>query len=222
MNFKVLPSSFYEPSAKIVAKRLLGHFLLRRTKTGFAGGPIVETEAYLTDDPASHGFSGQTMRNRAMYGPPGRAYVYYIYGAHFCVNAVCKEEGKAEAVLIRAVEAEFDLEFMRANRSAANSLLLTNGPGKLCAALNITRELDGVDLCAETSPLIVAENPLLPSFRKKRGPILATLRIGITKAAHLPLRFCLMKSPFISRRVREPALPATVPPGLPRRERQGR
>src|SRR5208283_2767360 len=90
MNFAPLPQSFYEPSAKAAAPRLLGQWLIRRTADGFCGGPIVETEAYLANDPASHGFGGETARNRAMYGPPGRAYVYLIYGFHFCVNAVCR------------------------------------------------------------------------------------------------------------------------------------
>ena len=107
MKFVLLPQSFYEPSAEVVAPRLLGQWLIRKTPNGFCGGPIVETEAYLIDDPASHGFVGETVRNRVMYGPPGRAYVYLIYGAHFCVNADCQGVGRAEAVLIRAIEAEF-------------------------------------------------------------------------------------------------------------------
>ena len=158
-NFVPLPQSFYEPSAKAVAPRLLGQWLMRKTANGFCGGPIVETEAYLADDPASHGFGGETARNRAMYGPPGRAYVYLIYGFHFCVNAVCQRAGRAEAVLIRAIEAEYGEGLMRENRPVASPISLTNGPGKLCAALAIDRKLDGADLCDSQAELFVAANP---------------------------------------------------------------
>jgi DNA-3-methyladenine glycosylase len=213
MNFVPLPQSFYEPSAKVVAQRLLGQWLIRRTANGFCGGPIVETEAYLANDPASHGFIGETARNRAVYGPPGRAYVYFIYGAHFCVNVVCRRAGCAEAVLIRAIEAEFGEALMRGNRPAANSVALTNGPGKLCAALAIDRKFDGANLCDSLSNLFIAANPNLKRFRKERGPILTTTRIGITQAAHLRLRFYLGGSAFISRRVRQPLPQSTAPAG---------
>lgn len=211
MNFAPLPRSFYEPSAEVVAARLLGHWLIRRLPEGICGGPIVETEAYLVDDPASHGFGGETARNRAMYGPPGRAYVYLIYGFHHCVNAVCHEEGRAEAVLVRALEAEFGLELMRRHRPAPQVAGLTNGPGKLCAALAIDRRLDGVDLCDGQSPLFIAKNPGAARFRRSRGPAVISPRIGITRAAHLPLRFFLGGSAFISRRYS----PAVPPPSAP-------
>src|SRR6185436_20440621 len=97
-KFPLLPHSFYAPSAKAVAPELLGHFLLRKTRQGLVGGAIVETEAYLRDDPACHSFGGQSARNQSMFGPPGHAYVYLIYGYHFCVNAVCQPAGIAEAV----------------------------------------------------------------------------------------------------------------------------
>src|SRR5271155_5766050 len=122
MNFVALPQSFYEPSAQAVAPRLLGQWLIRRTANGFCGGPIVETEAYLTDDPASHGFAAETGRNRALYGPPGRAYVYLIYGSYFCFNTVCQRAGRAEGVLIRAIEAEYGEKWMHDNRPAADSV----------------------------------------------------------------------------------------------------
>jgi DNA-3-methyladenine glycosylase len=200
-KFSPLPRSFYAPSAAVVARRLLGHWLIRRTAAGFCGGPIVETEAYLQDDPASHGFAGETARNRAMYGPPGRAYIYFIYGNHFCVNAVCRGAGVAEAVLIRAVEAELGLEILRANRPGHADLGLTNGPGKLCAALGIKRELDGTDLCDAASPLFIARHPGVARFRRSRAPIVNTTRIGITRAADLPLRFALEGSPGLSARI---------------------
>ena len=193
----------------MVAPRLLGHWLIRNSPAGPCGGPIVEVEAYHEDDPASHAFGGETARNRAMYGPPGHAYVYLIYGFHFCVNAVCRPAGRAEAVLIRAIEAEVGHNVMRQNREAATSFALTNGPGKLCAALAIDRKLDGVDLCDTSAPLFIARNPHLARFRRQRGPVATSARIGITKAASLPLRFYLGGSPFISRRVRASAAPSS-------------
>jgi DNA-3-methyladenine glycosylase len=205
-NFSALPASFCAPSAKVVAPRLLGHFLVRNTPDGPCGGAIVETEAYLIGDPASHNAPGLTQRNRVMFGPPGHAYVYLIYGFHFCVNVVCRPVGVAEAVLIRAVEAGFGQEFMRARRTIHKEIdrdeELTNGPGKLCQAMDITRGLDGTDLCDSQSALFIAENPDLKKFRRGRGPMVTATRIGITKAAELPLRFYLGGSSFVSRRQR--------------------
>ena len=202
MTFAPLRRSFFQPSARWVAPRLLGHWLIRRLPEGLCGGPIVETEAYLADDPASHGYGGQTARNRAMFGPPGCAYVYLIYGFHFCVNAVCHRSGRAEAVLIRAVEAQFGLEVMRKNRPVPATIGLSNGPGKLCAALAIDRKIDGTDLCDPGAPLFIARNPQVARFHRQRGPMVIATRVGITRAARLPLRFFLDRSPFISRRVR--------------------
>jgi DNA-3-methyladenine glycosylase len=197
-----LRRSFFQPSARAVAPRLLGHWLIRRLPEGFCGGPIVETEAYLQDDPASHAYRGQTARNRVMFGPPGYAYVYLIYGFHFCVNAVCHRAGRAEAVLIRAVEAQFGVEAMRKNRPVPATIGISNGPGKLCAALAIDREIESADLCDAASPLFIARNPQVAHFRRQRGPIVIATRVGITRAAYLPLRFFLGGSPFISRQAR--------------------
>lgn len=198
-RFTPLPRSFYLPSARVVAPRLLGHLLIRNTPDGPCGGAIVETEAYLIGDPACHGAPGPTKRNRVMFGPPGHAYVYLIYGFHFCVNAVCCPEGKAEAILIRAIEVEFGEGQLRSRRTVGRVEQLTNGPGKLCEAMNITRRLDGTDLCDANAPLFIAENSALRKFRRSRGPVVTTTRIGITKAADLPLRFYLGRSVFVSR-----------------------
>jgi DNA-3-methyladenine glycosylase len=206
---KPLPPSFYEPSAAEVAPLLLGHWLVRQTPSGLCGGPIVEVEAYLENDPASHGFVGLTARNRVIYGPPGRAYVYFIYGVHFCVNAVCRRAGCAEAVLIRALEATKGLETMRQNRPAATTFALTNGPGKLCSALAIDSALNGVDLCDAASPLFIARNPRQAQFRLRRGPVASSVRIGISKAAGWPLRFYLSGSPFLSRPAPAGAAPSS-------------
>jgi DNA-3-methyladenine glycosylase len=194
-----LPRSFYEPSADLVARQLLGRWLIRRTKHGLAGGPIVETEAYVAGDPASHAFVGETSRNRVMWGPPGHAYVYLIYGFYFCVNAVCQPSGLAEAVLIRAIAPTIGREYMLDHRPVGNLHALTSGPGKLCTALHITRQLDGADLCDRRSPLFIAEHPDLDAFLTDSGPVVTTKRIGITKAADLPLRFVLEQSAFSSR-----------------------
>src|SRR5688572_17286349 len=151
-----LPASFYEPSAEFVAPKLLGHFLLRRTPEGtWAGGAIVESEAYLANDPACHGFRRETPRNRSMYGPPGRAYVYFIYGNYFCFNAVCARPGIAEAVLVRAIEPTFGEDWMRHNRPTSKTRELTSGPAKLCLALHIEREFDSTELCTLKSDLII-------------------------------------------------------------------
>jgi DNA-3-methyladenine glycosylase len=199
-SFRPLPRHFYEPSAKVVAPALLGHWLIRNTANGPCGGPIVETEAYLVGDPACHGAPGPTARNRVMFGAPGHGYVYLIYGYYFCMNAVCRPPGAAEAVLIRAVEAVLGEEFMRRRRPVNATRDLTNGPGKLCLAMDIDRSLNGVDLCDAKSPLFIARNPAVEKFRKERGPVMTGTRIGLTKAADLPLRFYLEGSAFVSQR----------------------
>lgn len=199
-GFEPLPRSFFAPSARAVAQQLLGHYLLRRTCEGLSGGPIVETEAYLAGDPACHSYGGETARNHAMFGPPGHAYVYLIYGYHYCVNAVCRPAGCAEAVLLRAIEAEFGEHLMRARRQVRKHEELTKGPAKLCEALAIDRKLDGVDLSDSASELFIAKNPGRADFLKRMGPVITAPRIGITKAAESPLRFFLKESPFVSRR----------------------
>jgi DNA-3-methyladenine glycosylase len=201
MQFEPLPKSFYAPSADVVAPKLLGHWLIRNTPEGPCGGPIVEVEAYLCkNDPACHSAIGETERNRSMWGEHGHGYVYLIYGYHFCFNAVCLPRGSAEAVLVRAVEPEFGTDLMQKRRAVSKTVDLTNGPAKLCAAMDIDREQDGVNLCDAKSPLFIAKNPTVELFRKERGPMTTTTRIGISKAADLPLRFYLDGSAFVSKR----------------------
>jgi DNA-3-methyladenine glycosylase len=199
-EFVPLPESFYEPSAEVVAPLLLGHWLARNTPAGPSGGIIVETEAYLAHDPSCHGYKRETPRNRAMYGPPGRAYIYFIYGNHWCFNAVCRPAGVAEAVLVRALEPAFGIEWMRSNRRVGVAHELTNGPAKFCAALKIARGLDAVNLCDRNAPIIIAENPDRKKIVDSLGPITTATRIGITKAADWPLRFYLGGSRYVSRR----------------------
>ena len=200
-----LPREFFEPSAADVAPRLCGHWLLRRTPGGWSGGIIVETEAYLAHDPACHGFKRETPRNQAMYGPPGHAYVYFIYGNHWCFNAVCRPRGVAEAVLVRAIEPTFGLERIRQRRPVGRFQDLTNGPAKCCVALDIDRAHDGLDLCDPASPMVLARNPAFAQLARTLGPLVTTTRIGLSKAADWPLRFFLAGSLFVSR----PGLPKT-------------
>jgi DNA-3-methyladenine glycosylase len=159
-----------------------------------ASGRIVETEAYLgAHDAACHAVAGITPRTRDLHGPPGIAYVYRIYGMHWCFNAVTEAEGVGAAVLVRAVEPVEGLELMRERRPRARrDRDLTNGPGKLCAALGITGALDGVAL--QRPPLLVrAGEPV------SDADVIVTPRIGITRAADLPLRWFVRDSEFVSR-----------------------
>jgi DNA-3-methyladenine glycosylase len=133
-----------------------------------------------------------------MFGAPGHGYVYLIYGYHFCVNAVCRPAGVAEAVLVRAIEPAFGPDLMSKARTAAKLRDLTNGPAKLCQAMRIDRGLDGIELCDPNSVLFIGENPDVEGFRKSRGPVVTTTRIGISRAAALPLRFYLEGSASVS------------------------
>ena len=177
-------AGFFQRNAVAVAMAMIG---MELTLNG-SGGVIVETEAYLGDDPASHSFRGRTPRNRAMFGPPGLAYVYRIYGMHWCLNAVCLP---GSAVLIRALEPATGLDMMRQRRGLAEIRQLCSGPGKLCQALGVTGQHDGMSLLA-------------PPFRLKPAAMemkLATgTRIGFTKAAHEPWRFGVEGSAYLSRK----------------------
>jgi DNA-3-methyladenine glycosylase len=189
-----MPRDFYDRPAAQVAPDLLGKVLLRRTPDGLAGGIIVETEAYLHDDPACHAVNGPTPRNRSMFGPPGHAYVYFIYGCHYCANAVCGPEGVGEAVLIRALEPKEGIALMRHRRPGVLDRALANGPAKLCVALDIARSLDGADLCSPRSGIWIAAAQAAKPETIATGP-----RIGITKATGLHLRFFWRNSAFVSR-----------------------
>lgn len=137
-----LPTGFYQRDATVVAPELLYKVLV----VGPCAGRIVEVEAYRADDPASHSYRGRTPRNATMFGPPGRLYVYFTYGMHYCANVVTGEEGDGQAVLLRAVVPLGGLDLMRARRDHKPDRILADGPGKLCQAFDLDRRHDGVDL----------------------------------------------------------------------------
>jgi len=160
-----------------------------------AAGRIVEVEAYEPDDPASHSFRGPTKRNDVMFGPPGRLYVYLIYGIHLCANVVVGSPGRGSAVLIRAIEPVAGESVMADRRGIERPTSLGSGPGKLCQALGITMAHNGLDLLNANSAVHLIEPTVATS-----SPIVAGPRIGITKATDRPWRFGLVESKHLSRR----------------------
>ncbi|MGZ4309270.1 MAG: DNA-3-methyladenine glycosylase [Gaiellaceae bacterium] len=184
-----LRPEFFARSVHEVAPELIGVTLLVEG----VGGRIVEAEAYDQEDPASHGYRGRTERNASMFGPPGHAYVYRSYGIHWCLNLVCEGEGVASAVLIRALEPTHGLERMRERRGLDDLRLLCSGPGRLCQALAVTREHDGLALDRPPFELLAPE---------ARAEVVTGPRIGITRAAELPWRYAEAGSRFVSRAVR--------------------
>ncbi|HEY0795944.1 MAG TPA: DNA-3-methyladenine glycosylase [Acidisarcina sp.] len=199
-SFDVIPLAreFYLERPDAVAARLLGKLLIRRLGEQFLAGRIVEVEAYFgIDDPAAHAFAGRTERNAVLYGPPGHAYVYFIYGMHYCLNVSCEPDGEAGCVLIRALEPVSGLTQMASLRNLppdADPRLLTTGPGRLCQSLNITRaEHNGLDLTNAESPLYIAPDGF------EVVEIAMSPRIGIRKAADRPLRFSLGGNRFVTR-----------------------
>ncbi len=176
-----------------MARELLGAVVVSTVDGKRTAGRILETEAYLgRDDPASHGYMDRRNdRNGALFGPAGTWYVYLSYGMHWCANLVCEAEGLAGAVLLRALEPVEGLEAMRRRRGGVDDRHLCSGPGKLCQALGITRALDGTRM-SRSSVIVLA-----PDVDPPR--VLVTPRIGITKAADWPLRFCVEGSEFQSR-----------------------
>jgi DNA-3-methyladenine glycosylase len=184
-----LGQEFFARSVHDVAPGLIGATLV----VNGVGGRIVEVEAYDREDPASHGFRGQTPRNGSMFGPPGHAYVYRSYGVHWCLNFVCEEEGVAAAVLVRALEPTRGLAAMRGRRGLEDERLLCSGPGRLCQALALTGEHDGLRL--DRRPFALVEPPA--PAQVVRGP-----RVGISQAVELPWRYGLVGSRFLSRALR--------------------
>jgi DNA-3-methyladenine glycosylase len=204
----LLKTDFYNRDPRRVARALLGKLLIRKTRGGILAGRIVETEAYLGQgDAAAHSASGRTPRNAVLFGPPGRVYVYFIYGNHYCLNVSCLPDGVAGGVLFRALEPVSGIDEMAKARGieAANesdvkkvSFLkkISSGPGRLSEALGVTRIRDnGKNLASARSDLRIVDD----GCRVRR--VTVTPRIGIVKSAEEPLRYFIAGNPFVSGRV---------------------
>ena len=194
MRGKILEREFYARDTEIVAREMLGCVLECDTARGRASGIIVETEAYIGEhDAACHAAAGLTKRTEPLYGPPGNAYVYFIYGMHWCINAVTRARGLPSAVLIRSLEPLEGVELMRRRRPRARTdRELTNGPGKLCAALGIDNRMNGIPL--QGRPVVIRAGRSVPD-----RDVVVTPRIGITQAADWPLRYFVRDNQFVSR-----------------------
>jgi len=173
-----------------VAPRLVGWTLVSRSAEGVVRATIVETEAYLPDDPASHAFGGPTARNRAMFERPGTLYVYLVYGMHHCCNVVTDRVGVGSAVLLRAAEPIEGIELMRTRRPGVRDRDLCRGPGRLAAAFGIDRRQDGEDLVRGTSVWLERRDAV--------ASVVTTTRVGIRVATEHPWRFSLAGSPWVS------------------------
>ncbi len=212
---RILPRAFYDRDPETVARELLGKLLIRSEGRKLLAGRIVEDEAYLgADDPAAHAYRGRTPRNAVLFGPPGHAYVYFIYGNHYCLNVSCMLEGHGGGVLLRAMEPVIGIEEMAEARglnipTAANEAgmghpnaglfrpaqlrLISSGPGRMSEALGITRERDNAkDMTSKRSDLWFADDGHRPE------KIATTPRIGITKAVERPLRFIVAGNRYVS------------------------
>ncbi len=201
-GLKPVTRSFFDRDPCEAGPDLLGKVLVRRHRNTLLTGRIVELEAYLAgDDPAAHAFAGKTARNAVLFGPPGYAYVYFIYGNHYCLNVSCMPEGDAGCLLFRALEPLSGLRRMATLRGLHSDpqapplklRLLTSGPGRLTQALGITRAHDnGKDLTDSSGDLWIADDGYRPQ------KIVATKRIGSTKATALPLRYVIAGNPYVS------------------------
>ncbi len=189
-----LPREFYSRDTRVVAKDLLGKYLIRHLNDENIVAKIVEVEAYRgSDDPASHAYKGQTPRNQLMFGKAGFSYVYFTYGKHYCLNVTTEKEGIPGAVLIRAIEIMDGLELARRNRKANSLVNLSNGPGKLTEALNITKIHNGLDL-TERNELFIRHSEIDRSHE-----ITVSRRIGIKAGSEKLWRFYIKDSTFVSK-----------------------
>ena len=189
---RIIRRGFYARPTTLVARDLLGKVLVRRTGGRTLAGRIVETEAYTSDDPASHAFSGRTERNRALFGEVGHAYLYQTHGLNFCLNVVAKKGRPAGGILIRALEPLEGIDSMQRSRQRAGPTRLASGPGNLSRAMRIDLRLYGADLTKEGPLFIAADGAAKPKIRR-------TVRIGVTAARDKLRRFVVAGSPFITR-----------------------
>jgi len=202
-SLMLLTVTFFDRDPRKVARALLGKVLVRKTGKTMLAGRIVETEAYLDGDPAAHSYGGRTNRNDWLFVPPGRSYVYFIYGNHFCLNVSCLPDGVPGGVLFRAVEPLAGIEEMARARGVvlqgAGDLRtdlqrLTSGPGRMAEAFGITRERDNdKDFTDPQSDLFIADD----GYRVRKA--VSTVRIGITKAAEMPFRYVIAENAFVSK-----------------------
>ncbi len=193
---KVSPQSFYRQPTITVASRILGCILRHVQPQGTTAGRIVETEAYLSGDPAARSFRGKTERNAVLFGPPGHAHVYLVYGLHLCFNIVTGDEGTGEAILIRALEPCEGISLMGARRGTTDLKRLCSGPGRLTKALNITRACNGKPVYKEQLQVGTVDD----EYHIKDEDIVQAERVGITHARERPLRFYVKGSGYVSGR----------------------
>ena len=198
MTMSRLSREFFARDTLTVARELLGQRLVRLLDGDRLSGRIVEVEAYVgEEDQASHARFGPTRRNAPMYGPPGHAYVYLIYGMHHCLNFVTGREGFPAAVLVRALEPLEGIDAMRARRGDRPDVQLTSGPARLCQALDVDRRFDGADLCAPAALLFLEQDGVVPDDAVVAGP-----RVGVRgdeEAINVPWRFCVRDNRHVSR-----------------------
>lgn len=203
VRLKALPREFFNRDPRRVCRELLGKVLVRREAGKLLAGRVVEVEAYMgVKDPAAHASAGLTARNRVLFGPPGHAYIYFIYGNHYCLNVSCMPEGKAGSVLFRALEPLAGIDEMERARGLEGGAsdhrvlrLLTSGPGRMAQAFGITRPRDNdKDLTDPNSDLFLADD----GYPHPR--VLTTARVGITKAAERRLRYLIAGNEFVSGR----------------------
>lgn len=192
VQLESLPVEFYLQNTVDAARRLIGKLLIHQTADGLIVGRIVETEAYLRDDPACHASRGVTKRNAAMFGNPGHSYVYLVYGMYYCLNAVTSPCGVGESVLIRSLEPLLGIDMMEHNRRLTDVRNLCNGPGKLCMAFGIDLAHNGLDLTNST--LRIADDGFIPS------DIVEAQRVGIKQGLDSLWRFYERNSRFVSRK----------------------
>lgn len=193
MNGKILPHGFYLQPTLEVTRRLLGKVLVHETRQGPAAGMVVEAEAYMgPGDPACHSARGLTPRTEVMFGPPGRAYVYFTYGMHYCFNVVTQPPGAAEAVLIRALEPMEGVGLMRKRRGRDQLAELTSGPAKLCVAMGIDKKCNGADLARP--PLYLEDREIDP------GEVVWRPRVGIRVGTQHLWRCYIKGNPFVSKK----------------------